>query len=148
MRGKLLTVGIFTLLGTGIGAAQTPAVEGNWKTPTGNIIKVYSCGGAECLKLVQLEPGSPYKLDGQNPDPKLQTRALCGLEIGSGFKPTDAGKKAEGGSLYDPKSGKTYSGAITADGDLLKLRGYVGLKVFGRSEEWTRVKEEVPVCSK
>ena len=146
MQGKLWMMGVFSLLGAAVCAAQTKPVEGNWRTPTGAIIQVYSCGEAECLKLVQLEPGSPYTVDGKNPDLKLQTRPLCGLEIGSGFKPLEDGKKADGGSLYDPKSGKTYSGVIAADGDQLKLRGFVGLKVFGRSEQWSRVKETVSVC--
>ena len=146
MQDKLLMLGVFSLLGVAACAAQKTPLEGNWKTPTGNIIKVYSCGGAECLKLVQLEPGSPYKVDGKNPDPKLQTRALCGLVIGSGFKPTDGGTKADGGSLYDPKSGKTYNGTIAVNGELLKLRGYVGVKLFGRNEEWSRVTGDVGVC--
>ena len=126
--------------------AQSKGIEGNWKTPSGSIMKVYGCGDYVCLKIVQVEKDSPGRVDANNPDTKLRSRTLCGLEIGSGFKPEDNRMKADGGTLYDPKSGKTYTGAITADGDLLKLRGYVGFKVFGRTEEWNRVSGPVEVC--
>ena len=126
--------------------AQSKGVEGNWRNPSGSIMKVYSCGDAMCLKIMQVEKSAPGTVDANNPDAKLRSRTLCGLEIGSGFKPEDHGMKAEGGTLYDPKSGKTYTGAIAADGDVLKLRGYVGFKVFGRTEEWNRVRGPVDAC--
>ena len=146
MRAKLLVLGACVLLGARVGRAQTRPIEGNWRSPTGSVIKVYRCAETECLKIMQVEKDAPSGVDGKNPDPKLQTRPLCGLEIGSGFKPAEDGRSAEGGSLYDPKSGRTYRGSLTADGDVLKLRGYVGVKMFGRNEEWSRVKEAVEVC--
>ena len=110
-------------------------------------MKVYSCGDVVCLKILQVEKDAPGTEDRNNPDPKLQGRSLCGLEIGSGFHPEDGETKAEDGSLYDPKSGKTYSGSMTLDGqDKLKLHGYIGVKVFGRSETWTRVSGKVSGC--
>ena len=60
-----------------------------------------------------------------------------GLEIGRGFRLTDPAH-AEDGTLYDPKSGKTYHGVMESAGDKLKLRGYVGIKALGRTEVWTR----------
>ena len=109
-------------------------------------MKVFDCGGAVCLKILQVEKSASGSIDANNPDASLRSRPLCGLQIGSGFKPDTNRLKADGGTLYDPKSGKTYTGAITADGDTLKLRGYVGLKVFGRTEEWSRVGGSVDVC--
>jgi uncharacterized protein (DUF2147 family) len=44
-----------------------------------------------------------------------------------------------GGHLYDPKSGHTYRGTIVAEGDALKLHGYIGVSLFGRTETWQRV---------
>lgn len=138
--------GILLLAATGDANAQTKPIEGNWRSPSGSIVRVYECGDAVCLKIMQVEKSAPGTEDANNPDPKLRSRSLCGLEIGSGFKPEDGGKKADRGALYDPKSGKTYSGVISAEGDLLRLRGYVGLKMFGRSEEWNRVNGPVDVC--
>ena len=41
------------------------------------------------------------------------------------------------GTIYDPKSGKTYSCKMTIDGNKLKIRGYIGISLFGRTEVWT-----------
>ena len=78
-------------------------------------------------------------VDLHNPNPSLRGRPLCGLNIGTGFTRSAPGK------LYDPTSGKTYKGSMTLDGARLKLRGYVGISLFGRSETWTRV-ERVEAC--
>jgi uncharacterized protein (DUF2147 family) len=45
-----------------------------------------------------------------------------------------------GGTVYDPKNGKTYSCKMTLDGNSLNIRGYIGISLFGRSVTWTRVK--------
>ena len=140
-------VGTVALLATAA-MGQMAGVKGNWRPPTGSIISAYSCGDAVCMKIMQLEQGAPGTEDHNNPEASLRSRPLCGLQIGSGFKVVADGNKAEGGTLYDPKAGKTYSGALKADGDVLKLRGYIGIKMFGRSEEWTRVHEAVDVCRK
>jgi uncharacterized protein (DUF2147 family) len=43
------------------------------------------------------------------------------------------------GSLYDPKSGKSYRGKIhLAAPGRLELRGYIGIPLFGRTSVWTR----------
>ena len=52
-----------------------------------------------------------------------------------GFMPS---KRADGdwtgGWIYDPDHGKTYSGVISAiDADSVRLRGYVGIPLFGRT---------------
>jgi hypothetical protein len=78
-----------------------------------------------------------------NPDPKLRARPLCGLRIGEGFVAVDP-QHARGGHLYDPQNGRTYRGEMTAEGNRLRLRGYIGLPIFGRSETWTRATEPPP----
>ena len=46
----------------------------------------------------------------------------------------------ENGRLFDPKNGKTYSGsAQLLNNNQLKLRGYIGIKLLGRSQIWQRV---------
>ena len=45
-----------------------------------------------------------------------------------------------GGMIYDPNSGNTYKGTMRlVDRNTLKLRGYIGISLFGRSDTWTRV---------
>lgn len=83
--------------------------------------------------------------DVRNSDPQLRGRSLCGPQLGSGFTPVDSGH-AEGGQIYDPKAGKTFSAAMTLDGNTLRLRGFVGVKLFGRTEIWKWVNEAPAPC--
>ena len=118
-------------------AAQDSGVQGYWKEPGGSVIHVETCGSSLCATLVAISPSAPSRMDGMNPDKSLRTRTLCGQRIGEDFHLT-SDAKAEGGTIYDPKSGKTYHGILTAHGDTLNLRGYIGLALFGRTETWTR----------
>ena len=87
------------------------------------------------------KPGDPPRYDDLNPDPALRARCLAGLKFMSGFKYA-GGNKWTGGTIYDPNSGKTYRGSLTLiDENTLKLRGYVLIPLFGRSDIWTRVKK-------
>lgn len=84
------------------------------------------------------------KLDANNPDEKLRKRSLMGLRNTWGFK-FNGYDQWDGGKIYDPKSGKTYSAQMELDDkDELDLRGYVGIPLFGRSTEWKRIDSRVP----
>ncbi len=85
------------------------------------------------------ENGEPPK-DDDNPDPALQERSLLGLQILDGFVYDAKKEEWKDGTIYDPKSGKTYDcyGWLEND-DLLKLKGFVaGIRMLGRSSEWYR----------
>jgi uncharacterized protein (DUF2147 family) len=120
---------------------------GDWLSPEKSIVRVYGCGHEVCLKIVQLAPSVAKLTDAQNPEPALRSRQLCGLQIGSGFHQDDD-QRAVNGQLYDPKSGKTYHGSMQADGNLLKLRGYLGVPLFGRTETWQRASTPPQGCSR
>jgi uncharacterized protein (DUF2147 family) len=124
---------------------QPSGIVGDWAEPTGSIIRIASCGQDLCARLIFISPQAPTRFDVRNPDQALRSRPLCGLEIGRGFHLSDP-EHADGGTLYDPKSGKTYRGSMTGNGDRLELRGYIGIKVFGRSEIWTRSSAISSVC--
>jgi len=126
-------------------SAQPGGVLGNWRDPDGSVIQIDRCGAYVCLWITSLSPTAPTDKDIHNPDPAWQGKALCGLKIGSGFSLRDQ-DHAAGGTLYDPKSGKTYHGMMTAEGARLVLRGYVGISLFGRSETWTRPAAPVRGC--
>lgn len=82
--------------------------------------------------------GKP-KVDRNNPEPSLRARSVVGLQILRGF--TYDGKGVwSGGTIYDPKKGKTYRCKITLrpDGTLF-VRGYIGFSWLGRTTVWTRV---------
>jgi uncharacterized protein (DUF2147 family) len=78
------------------------------------------------------------KTDKNNPDKTKRTNPIIGLGMLSGFKfnGDDAWKD---GVIYDPQNGKTYSCNISMkDKNTLKVRGYVGISLLGRTEVWTR----------
>ena len=109
-------------------------------------IEIERCGARLCGTIVWIaepldETGTP-RTDLENPDPALRDRAIVGLRILDGFPiaADDAGKWT-GGTVYDPKSGKTYRGyMVLQDDGRLKLRGYVGIPLFGRTVRWTRIR--------
>ena len=126
-------------------AARITGVLGDWREASGSVIRIAPCGDALCAKLVLVSAAAPVSVDGMNPDSSLRTRPLCGLLIGEGFRSSDP-NKADDGKLYDPKTGKTYKGTMTSEGDVLLLRGYVGIAAFGRTAKWDRVKTPVEAC--
>ncbi len=139
---------MLVLLGLLLFAPPVPdsPLAGNWVTMEKDVVQIAACsdGAALCVRLVALGRSDTPKTDVKNPDPAMRTRALCGLMIGTGFVP-DGADKAKGGRIYDPESGKTYSGQMEVTGDGLKLRGYVGTPLFGRTEVWHRA-SGVPVA--
>lgn len=148
MPRRLLTLTLWAAL-TMVAAgafAQTSSLRGYWRTRSGAIVLVAPCGRKLCAEIAALSVGNHPLTDTHNPDPKLRGRPLCGLRIGEGFVEDDP-QHARGGNLYDPKSGRTYSGQMTAEGNLLQLRGYVGLPIFGRSETWVRTSRPPPCRS-
>jgi uncharacterized protein (DUF2147 family) len=46
-----------------------------------------------------------------------------------------------GGHILDPESGDVYRCMISLEngGRELRLRGYIGFSIFGRTEKWPRV---------
>ncbi len=88
------------------------------------------------LKEPNDKSGQP-KLDVKNPDETKRSRPIMGMTLLTGFKKNK--DEWGGGEIYDAKSGKTYKANIKLDGETkLKLRGYVGIPLFGRTEEWTK----------
>ena len=85
------------------------------------------------------KPGDPPRLDARNPDPALRHRKLDGMVFMTGFRYA-GDDRWTGGTIYDPNSGNTYKGTMRlVDPNTLKLRGYIGISLFGRSDTWTRV---------
>jgi uncharacterized protein (DUF2147 family) len=114
-------------------------------------VEIYKSGDSYDGKIIWLEEplyveadegetaGTP-KEDHNNPDPALQSRPIIGLVLMEGFvfNGKDTWHK---GTIYDPDNGKTYKSVarLSDDGSTLKVRGFIGFSLLGRTTEWTRV---------
>jgi uncharacterized protein (DUF2147 family) len=82
--------------------------------------------------------GSTSKKDVKNKDEKLRGRNLKDLLMLKNFKYN--GGVWDGGEIYDPYSGKTYSCTMKISDGKLNIRGYVGISLLGRTAVWERAK--------
>lgn len=120
--------------------------DGNW------VVEITACPSGFCGQLVGLKKSpkpNALRMDAHNPDPAKRDTPLCGLLLMGSFKPSkDEWGKWEDGWVYDPQNGETYSGRMWLDGpDRLKVRGYVLIPLFGRSETFTRETGPINRCS-
>ena len=84
--------------------------------------------------------GKP-KVDDKNPDVKLQTRPIMGLEMLKGFKYDESANEWSDGSIYNPSSGKTYNSYINFESATkVKVRGFIGASWMGlgKTVHWTK----------
>jgi len=81
--------------------------------------------------------------DRHNPNPALRERPLLGLTLLTGLHyrtREDDDAQWVDGRIYDTENGKHYDCIVwLVDDDHLKLRGYVGIELLGRTTTWTRV---------
>jgi uncharacterized protein (DUF2147 family) len=112
-------------------------------------IWIEDCDGLLCGRIYWLKKpskdGQP-KRDQHNPDAALRDRLLCGLTILSGFRQVEDGTWSAG-RIYNPNDGRTFSSTIHQEPDgSLKIRGYVGIAMFGKTAVWVRPQEALARC--
>ena len=151
MRGivALVLIGCF-LFPMPILAADPDAILGVWNTEENKSkVEIFKKGERYYGKIVALKEtvypqddkggmaGKP-KVDRNNPNVALRNNPIIGLELLSDFK--FAGENLwEDGTIYDPENGKTYRCKITLESpNILKVRGFIGVSLFGRTTVWTR----------
>jgi uncharacterized protein (DUF2147 family) len=73
------------------------------------------------------------KCEGTNKD-----QPIIGMTILTGMRKED--DEYTGGHILDPNNGKVYKSKISLidDGKKLKLRGYIGVPMLGRTQVWLR----------
>lgn len=104
-------------------------------------IQIYKSGEKFYGKIIWLKnptENGKQRIDGNNPDKSKRSNPIIGLVMLTGFK-FDGDAEWKGGDIYDPESGKMYSSYMyLKDKNTLKVRGYIGISLFGRTETWTR----------
>src|ERR1700733_4794415 len=135
---------IFVLMQVSLSCAlDHPSAVGVWKNEDATF-EIFENQGRLSGKIIALkEPHTPEgkeKLDIHNPDPSKRERPIVGLVFMSGFsRKSDA--RWENGTIYDPKTGNTYSGSMELEGpETIKVRGFIGISLMGRTDVWTRVR--------
>ena len=143
MKKKILYSVILVIAVIVSGNAQT--ASGKWKTiddATGkakSVVEIYENNGKIYGKIVDILDKSKEDKVCDECDGAKKGKPIKGMIILEGLK--KKGSSWEGGTILDPNSGKVYKCSLTLDGpDKLKVRGFVGISLLGRTQSWQRVK--------
>ena len=139
---KLSIILLACLISSFVGAQS---IFGKWKTidpVTGNdesIIEVYKKDGKAYAKVIAIINEADRDKTCINCKGKNKNKPILGLDILDGLK--ENGDEWSGGKILDPKNGKYYKCYIKlTEENTLKLRGYIGISLLGRTEYWYRFK--------
>lgn len=142
MKVKYLVGALGALLATGAMAASP---VGKWQTiddasgKAKSYVQIYMNGNAlegKVLELIDEDRNAVCeKCKGD-----LKNHKIEGLVFLKGHKQGKDPNEWEKGTILDPESGKVYKSVVTVSDDdkTLDVRGYVGAKIFGRSQTWVR----------
>jgi len=150
---RLFSIIVFILLPLAAAASTGDgnSILGTWEVEDGSgNIEIQRCGEKYCGRIVWIrEPNYPADdkggmagkplLDRENPRRELRGRPQLGLRIMEGY--TFRGKNLwDDGTIYNTENGKTYRSTLSLlSQDRLKLRGFIGIPLFGGSTVWKRL---------
>tara|TARA_R110000787_G_scaffold19396_5_gene58262 strand:+ start:3718 stop:4146 length:429 start_codon:yes stop_codon:yes gene_type:complete len=105
-----------------------------------SIIEVYKKEGKAYAKIIFITDLEKRSATCTACKGKLKDTPILGMDILSGLKKDD--DEWSGGRILDPKNGKEYKCYIKLKDDTtLKLRGYIGISLFGRTAIWKRAEQ-------
>ena len=133
-----------TILVLTINLTFSQNVFGKWKTiddETGKekgIVEIYEKNGKVYGRILEiLEEKHRNKKCSLCPGDDAN-KPLIGLTFIKGLEKD--GTEYNGGKILDPQNGKSYKCYITLiNNNKLKVRGYLGMSIFGRTQYWYRV---------
>ena len=144
MKKMLLVVACSVFLLVGNAAADdADAILGQYYTDEEKdaVVEIYKDNDLYSGKIVWLKnpknDDGTDKVDKENPDEARRNDPLIGLNLVKGFT-YKGGNKWAGGTIYDPNNGKTYKCKIKLEGNELKVRGFIGVSLLGRTAVWLR----------
>lgn len=116
-------------------------IVGSFFTPKSDgVMQFYKTGSTYAAKLVWGKDKD--RIDTKNPKVELRGQKVVGMIIAQGFV-FDGKDTWKNGTIYDPTDGKTYDCKLTLDEkNNMKLRGYVGISLLGRTEYMVRMEEK------
>lgn len=142
MKKSILTLIMFIALSF---TANAQSILGKWKTiddKTGkakSIVEIYQHKGKIYAKIVEILDKKLKDVKCTKCSGKDKNKPLIGLVVIKGLK--KSGNEWKGGTILDPKSGKKYKCYITLESkNKLKVRGFIGFALIGRTQYWYRVK--------
>lgn len=126
------------------GAASSPV--GKWKTiddstnKPKSIVRLWEEAGVLYgrVEAIYPEPGKPADPVCDRCKGDRKGKPIKGMLIMWGFRKD--GDEWSGGRILDPENGKVYRSYVEVvdGGRRLKVRGYVGLAMLGRTQHWLR----------
>jgi uncharacterized protein (DUF2147 family) len=149
---RIIVLLLLSLLSTAGFTANNNSPIGYWKTVddvTGrvrSIVKIYETPDHELYgKIIQTFPTPgvvPLKVCSACTDER-HNQPMIGLVIMKNLKLADDKTEWNGGEIIDPTTGKTYKCIIKVldDDQKLRVRGYIGFQLLGRSQTWLRTNE-------
>ena len=124
--------------------------RGRWITANGNLeVEVAPCGSALCGTVTRVLANHSMSSDGAAMD-AVDKRPALGMTILHDFvakpaDPADTPAREWHGQIYNRENGKTYDCEMSVEkgqdaASELVLRVYVGIRLFGKTQRWQRVK--------
>lgn len=113
-------------------------ILGNWLTEARDGIIQISLGAGATYEGRIVGGSHPGRLDEKNSDPTQRSQPLRGQVILRNLR-YDGDGRWSGGTIYEPDTGRTYKCLVELMApDSLKVRGFIGISLLGKSQTWTR----------